>query len=110
MDKLTYFCFWRLLEEGKWDNAKFVGLTDTSFPYTSGPTFKVDSVVKIFDVVWSNMSEQILTTTLLKETDQKWTLDDINTYLASILVMGLTSQPSVEDYFQQDSRGIFGSK
>ena len=60
--------------------------------------------------MWSNISEQILTTTLLKETDQKWTLDDINTYLVSILVMGLTPQPSVENYFQQDSRGIFGSK
>lgn len=24
--------------------------------------------------------------------------------------MGLTPEPSIEDYFQQDSRGIFGSR
>ena len=88
----------------------FVGLDDTSFPYPTGPTFKKGSVSKIFDVIWSYMSEHILEETLKRESDRLWTIADINAYLASILIMELTSEPSVEDYFQQDSRGIFGSR
>lgn len=98
------------MEDGNWGSASFVGLGDTSFPYPTGPTFKADSVGKIFDVVWSQMSELILEETLKREPDKQWTLEDINLYLSSILVMGLTSEPSIEDYFQQDSRGIFGSR
>jgi hypothetical protein len=85
-------------------------LTDTSFTYPTGPTFKADSIGKIFDVLWSGMSEKILTQTLLRESDKKWSIEDINAYLASVLVMGMTPEPSVEDYFHQDSQGIFGSK
>ena len=85
-------------------------MNDTLFSFTSGPTFKGESVGQIFNVLWSNMSEQILTTTLLREFHQEWTLKDINLYLASVLVMGLTPQPSVENYFKEDPRGIFGSQ
>jgi len=38
-----------------------------------------------------------------------WNVDDINLFLASQLVMGLTPQPSLEDYFKNDSDSIFGS-
>jgi hypothetical protein len=82
---------------------------DTSFPYPSGSTFEADSIPKIFDVVWSQMSEQILKTSLLKDPNWKWTIEDINLYLASQLVMGLTPEPSIRDYFQHDPNGIFGS-
>ncbi len=44
-----------------------------------------------------------------REPSKKWQLDDINLYLASLLVMGLTPEPSIEDYFKHDERGIFGS-
>ena len=55
------------------------------------------------------MSENILQTTLAREPHQNWKLADINLFLASQLVMGLTPEPSIENYFQQDSMGIFGS-
>ena len=38
-----------------------------------------------------------------------WNEDDINLFLASQLVMGLTPQPSLDDYFKNDSNDIFGS-
>ena len=36
-------------------------------------------------------------------------LSDLNLYLAALLVIGLTPEPSFDDYFTQDSDGIFGS-
>jgi hypothetical protein len=47
--------------------------------------------------------------TMERESSKEWTVDDINLYLASQLVMGLTPEPSIEDYFKHDERGIFGS-
>jgi len=102
--------FRNLFTDGKWGTGKFKGLTEILFTHTSGPTFTEDSTGKIFDVLWSGMSDSILRTTLQQEPNRKWTTEDINAYLASLLVMGLTSQPSYEDYFYQDPRGIFGSK
>jgi hypothetical protein len=92
-----------------WGNSSFIGLNDTSFPFTVGPTFTADSIGKIFDVQWAYISEKILETTLQREETKEWDLADINVYLASQLVMGLTPQPSIDNYFQHDSRGIFGS-
>lgn len=68
----------------------------------------IESVDKIFDVLWSGITEAIWDETIeRKEFDIS--IDDINLMLASMLVMGLNVQPSAKDYFNQsDSRGIFG--
>jgi len=56
---------------------------------------------------WKGCSESIVKTTNSKNSDEI-KLKDINLYLASLLVMGINSQPSVADYFQFDEKGIFG--
>ena len=82
------------------------------FTFPTGPDFKVlsgcDTIGKIFDVVWSDISNHILEETKRRE-DVNWNVDHINLFLASHLVMGLTPQPSIEDYFRIDLDGIFGS-
>ena len=79
-----------------------------SFPFPSGPNISCKSIGQIFDVMWSNMTETILKTTLARE-QVEWKVEDINLFLASLLTMGLAPEPSIEDYFKQDKRGIFGS-
>jgi uncharacterized protein YihD (DUF1040 family) len=59
-------------------------------------------------VIWSDISTHILEETKKRE-NVNWNVDDINLFLASQLVMGLTPEPSIEDYFKIDSDGIFGS-
>lgn len=84
-------------------------MNSTLFTFPTGSSVNLDSIGKIFDVIWSNLSTTILESTLERE-DVNWNVDDINLFLSSMLVMGLTPQPSIEDYFKQDQMGIFGSK
>jgi hypothetical protein len=57
--------------------------------------------------MWLNMSENILQSTLKKE-NCNWTINEINLWLESTLVMGLTPEPTIQHYFEQDNSGIFG--
>ena len=54
------------------------------------------------------MIKQLVETT---NTREKTTVseDDMNLYLAELLVIGLIPEPSFENYFKKDSDGIFGS-
>lgn len=92
---------------------KFVGLQDTYWSFDDGPIAEkiedCDSVGKIFDLLWSQMSEKILASTLSRG-DLNLSLEDLNLFLASFLVIGITPQPEISSYFMQDPRGIFGSK
>lgn len=82
------------------------------FSFPTGPNIKslkkCDTIGKIFDVVWSDISLHILEETKKRE-NVNWNVDHINLFLASQLVMGLSPQPSIEDYFKDDPSGIFGS-
>lgn len=62
----------------------------------------------IFDQLWNNCTDLLLTSTNARE-NNAFSDKDINLLLASLLVMGLSSQPSIKDYFVHDSRGIFGN-
>lgn len=81
--------------------------------YYSGPNHSLlkncNSVGKIFDIAWKGISEHILETTLKRNDSPVTSVKDINLYLASLLVVGLTPHPEVANYFMQDERGIFGS-
>jgi hypothetical protein len=63
----------------------------------------------IFDLCWKGVSQHILDTTIARD-DVISTVDDVNLYLAALLVMGLTPQPQLSDYFMEDTQGIFGSQ
>lgn len=91
-----------------WGTSAFVGCNMPSFPFPSGPNISCKSIGQIFDIMWSNMTETILKSTLARE-QIDWDMNDINLFLASLLTMGLAPEPSIEDYFKQDARGIFGS-
>lgn len=54
------------------------------------------------------MTEMIVQTTNMKENSSISSLN-LNLYLAALLVIGLTPEPSYDDYFKQDPDGIFGS-
>jgi hypothetical protein len=58
--------------------------------------------------MWSGISEHIVQETEARE-NFGWDINDINLFLASELVMGLSPQPQIHDYFMQDRKGIFGS-
>ena len=62
----------------------------------------------VFDMLWSECSEVIVTTTNARE-EQKITLKDLNLYLASLLTIGLNSQPTIRDYFSSDNQGLNGN-
>lgn len=62
----------------------------------------------IFDRLWNNYTQHIVTVSNEKN-DNNISINDVNLFLASILVMGLSPQPAIEDYFANDSQGIFGN-
>lgn len=66
------------------------------------------STADIFDMLWKDCSELILSTSQARE-HEDFDIEDINLFLASTLVMGLAPQPTIEDYFVQDPTGIFGN-
>lgn len=80
-------------------------LTDTLFTLPTGPIQKKFSpnitIGKIFDVLWNQMTESILQTTAIRESN--FSLENLNLFLASTLVMGLAPEPEIEDYFYNDS-------
>ena len=99
------------VDDAYWGHSKFIGLKETMFTLPTGPNFKALSgcktIGKIFDVVWSGISTHILEETRKRER-MDWNVDDMNLFPISQLVMGLTPQPSLEDYFKNDSDSIFG--
>lgn len=97
------------LADKGWGTSVFRGLTETLFTFPTGSTLEYTSIGEIFDAIWLNISNAILQNTLVRE-ETDWKIEDINLFLASMLVMGLTPEPSIEDYFKQDEIGIFGSK
>ncbi|MGI0063074.1 MAG: hypothetical protein ACREBA_11550 [Nitrosotalea sp.] len=101
-----------LLSQG-WGTQSFQGLHDSSWNFPCGPIHdklnQCTTTGKIFDVIWAGLSEHILEITLARETCLQ-TVEDVNLFLASVLVTGLSPQPEIADYFMEDTRGIFGSK
>jgi hypothetical protein len=69
---------------------------------------KQSSTSMVFDTLWSDCSESLLTSTNSKE-EQQISLQDMNLYLASLLVTGLSPQPAIVDYFVRDPLGISGN-
>lgn len=102
-----------MLQNEGWGIQQFVPLPDTSWIFPSGPVLNelqsCSTAGKIFDLTWNNISEHLLQETLKRDNCFD-TLQDVNLFLASILVIGLTPHPEVADYFLHDDRGIFGSK
>jgi hypothetical protein len=100
------------LEENGWGSQKFKGLEDQIFSFPVGPKMDIlgecDTIGKIFDLMWTSISTHIVEETERRES-LGFQIEDINLFLASQLVMGLTPQPSIVDYFTHDKRGIFGS-
>ena len=66
------------------------------------------TIKEIRNVQWSGLTEGIVEITNAREVTSVSSAD-INLFLASLLVVGLIPEPSFEDYFKQDSDGIFGS-
>lgn len=101
-----------MFETELWGKQKFVGLSETFWSWPKGPKQNLfsttASVGEIWNVQWSQMTEVIVETTNLRESSSI-SANDLNLYLAALLVIGLTPEPSFEDYFKQDSDGIFGS-
>lgn len=81
--------------------------------FPSGPNSKkfqhCSHVGQIFDILWQGASEHIVETINNRE-NIAMTIADLNLFLCSMLVMGLTPSPSIDLYWQEDKRGIFGSK
>ena len=101
------------MEETGWGHSPFHGLKETLFSFPTGPNYEYlndcNTTGKIFDIMWSGISSHILDYTLSREMEMECNINDINLLLASQLVMGLTPQPSIVDYFKHDDTGIFGS-
>lgn len=68
----------------------------------------VSTIGKLFDIQWSGITSAIVSTTNDRK-EYTVNIDTVNLYLASILVTGLSPQPTYRDYFAQDSSGIYGS-
>ena len=66
------------------------------------------SIGEIWNVQWSELTDQIVETINARE-DLSVSSSDINMFLAALLVIRLTPEPSFRDYFKQDPDGIFGS-
>ena len=98
------------MQENGWGIEKFKGLPENEFPFFVGPKLEYfDSKTKIeyiFDILWGESSDLILRKTKTKT--KNISKEDINLFLASTLVIGLNSQPQIENYFEIDERGIFG--
>jgi hypothetical protein len=97
----------------KWGKERFVGLQDNLWWDAScGPKRGLftenSSSATVFDALWSGCSESLLISTNSKE-EQQISLQDLNLYLAGLLVTGLSPQPAIEDYFTRDPSGISGN-
>lgn len=88
-------------------------MNDQSWIYSDGiiddSIAQTDSITKIFDILWSPLTEHIVSTILSRE-GPLYSSSDVNLFLASILVTGLSTSPEIELYFKQDTDGIFGNQ
>lgn len=98
---------------GEWGKVAFRGLED-NIPILSGCGIKrgilsdSNDTAAIFDLLWKDCSEHILSYSQNRGLENA-SISDINLVLASSLVMGLSPQPTIKDYFATDKQGIFGN-
>jgi len=52
------------------------------------------SIGAIFNILWHGVTDHIIQSTFARE-NKAWSNADINLYLASLLVMGLTPSPNI---------------
>lgn len=101
------------MDENGWKREQFVGIRETLWTFPSGPDLQkfdhCSHVGEIFDVLWQGVSEHIVEIINNREKINISTID-LNLFLCSMLVMGLTPSPSIDLYWKEDKRGIFGSK
>lgn len=69
-----------------------------------------ENIGKIFDILWSPVSQHLVAATGARETMFQCDISTVNLFLASLLVTGLAPSPEIELYFKQDEYGIFGNK
>jgi hypothetical protein len=87
-------------------------MTDTTWNFPCGPKTSILSedttIPTIFNYLWKDITESVVQWTNSRE-EKKVSIEDVNLFWASEIVMGLNSESSIEDYFKHDSDGIFGN-